>query len=571
MKLRNRNKVYILMLAALLTRLLAGCGTGEPAETSPAPDPAETPAQSREINEPDVPELLAEPLPEPIPEPDLWDPGHRLNISFTPAEGLELPVSGATGYATMKLPLWEELPQGDEGKLAVIYAPPEPSVTPIEEPSVQPSAEPEQEPPGDASPAPEETPGVTEPRTEETAPQEDAAGEGMEEPAPSPAGPEGGEADVPVTAEPTEEPTPEPDGEPAREPAAEPAPEPGGEPAPDPAPEPSTKPASDPAPEFSTEPTPETSPGPTPEPTPTPDPMAGALAVLEPGTAFVVLSESGDWWQVLADGAAGWVEHRYCLINLPDVVPSIVYNATNAYSSAFISSGTDIPNITGKALYHGKADNPRLGYEEFMMPVLYSMAKNVCRAQQNALAEGNTLVLYEGYCPCDAQMAVVENLSALAQKDEEVKAGISTAPWNISWFIATGPSNHQEGYAVDVSLAKVTQAHVGSVGGYSVVRVDEYEEYAMPTAIHELSMASATYTKPVAIFSTTAWRSAEMTATMAANAPALALQRYCTEAKLTPLASEWWHFNDLTAYSQVRTYHGAGEFEITTCLSVIPD
>lgn len=92
----------------------------------------------------------------------------------------------------------------------------------------------------------------------------------------------------------------------------------------------------------------------------------------------------------------------------------------------------------------------------------------------------------------------------------------------------------------------------------------------MPTPIHELSMAAATYTSPVAIFSTTAWHSAEMTQAMAANKPALALQRYCTGAKLTPVASKWWHFNDLAAYSQIRIYHSTGEFEITTCLSTAP-
>ena len=281
--------------------------------------------------------------------------------------------------------------------------------------------------------------------------------------------------------------------------------------------------------------------------------MEEALAVLEPGTAFTILDESEDWWQVqLEEGETGWVEHRYCLINLPDVVPSIVYNATNAYSSVFVSSGKAIPNITGKALYYGKEHNARLGYREFMMPVLYAMAKNVCQAQQNALAEGNTIVLYEGYRPTSAQMAVVRNLSALARNDSEVRAGISTSPWNISWFIATGVSNHQQGYAMDVSLAKVTQAHMGTISGYSVVQVDQYEEYTMPTPIHELSMAAATFTQPVAIYSDTAWRSAKLAPAMSANQPALALQRYCTQARLTPLASEWWHFNDLDAYLQIK-------------------
>jgi len=452
--------------------------------------------------------------PAPTPEPELWDPEHRLGFSFTPAKGLELPVRGATGYASVKLPLWPGLPQGEAGKLATIYAPPEPA------PAV-------------------ETAEAAQPAALADAP----AGE-PEEPAPT-AGAE--ESPQPTESLPAEsgQPTGEPEPTSGPEPSAEPT-----EPVPEPTPEPTLEP--------------------TPEPTPAPDPMEGALLALEPGTAFRILKESGDWWQVRAQGTTGWVEHRYCLINLPNVVPSMIYNDTNAYSSVFVSSGKNIPGITGKALYQAKTDNPRLGRREFLMPVLYTMAKNVCRAQQNALAEGNTLVLYEGFRPYTAQMAVVRGLSALARKDGDVNAGISTKPWSISWFIATGASNHQQGYAMDVSLAKVTKAHAARIGGYSYVQVDEYEEYAMPTPIHELSMAAATYTKPVAIFSDTAWRKATLAPAMAANQPALALQRYCTSAKLTPLASEWWHFNDLLAQRQTKDWPSRGDYQVRDCRSAIP-
>ena len=537
--MKLRNKLYVLTLAALLLNLLAACHATDPAEITDGPgDASDKPSQSQTLSGPEGPDVSEEPSLEPTPEPDLWDPEHRLEISFTPAKGLELPVSGATGYATVKLPLWEERPQEEEGKLATIYAPPEPIPEPAPEPSVEPSVEPAPEPPAETIPVPEPPADITPaPEEGQEAPGPAVDGSGAQAEASEP----GTEGDAPPAETGQEEPLVT--VEPPAEITAEPAPEPTAEPTPEPPP----------------------------EPTPEPDPMEGALKVLEPGTAFTILRESGDWWQVRTRGGeTGWVEHRYCLINLPDVVPSIVYNATNAYSSVFVSSGKTIPNITGKALYHGKEDNPRLGYKEFMMPVLYAMAKNVAQAQQNALAEGNTIVLYEGYRPYTAQMAVVRNLSALANKDSEVKAGISTAPWNISWFIATGSSNHQEGYAMDVSLAKVIRAHVGKIGGYDVVQVDEYQEYDMPTDIHELSMAAATYTSPVAIFSKTAWRTAEMAPAMAASQPARALQRYCTGADLTPLASEWWHFNDLAAYSQIRNHPSTGRYLISQCLSTVP-
>lgn len=512
--MKLHQKWCAVLAALLLLQLLAGCRP-QAGEASPGPEPDPSPTRTQGQETPPTPTPTPQgtdaPATQPpaTPEPELWDPEHRLELDLAPAAGLELPVWGATGYASVELPLWPRLPQGEEGKLTTIYAPPEPAPAAETAQTSQPAALAD----GPETPAPtagaEESPPPTEGLPPESAPPT-------------------GEPEV------TREPTPEPTLEPTPEPTPEPAPEP------------------------------------TPEPTPTPDPMEGALLVLEPGTAFRILKESGAWWQVLAQGVTGWVEHRYCLINLPDVVPSMIYNDTNAYSSVYVSCGKSIPNITGKALYQAKADNPRLGRREFMMPVLYAMAKNVCQAQQNALAEGNTLVLYEGFRPYDAQTAVAKGLGALAKRDGEVKAGISTSPWSISWFIATGVSNHQRGYAIDVSLAKVTRAHMARIGKYGFVQVDEYEEYTMPTAIHELSMAAATFTAPVDSFSGTAWKRATLAPAMAANQPALALQRYCTSAKLTPLSSEWWHFNDLAAHSQARAYPSRGDYRIQNCLSAVP-
>ncbi len=54
------------------------------------------------------------------------------------------------------------------------------------------------------------------------------------------------------------------------------------------------------------------------------------------------------------------------------------------------------------------------------------------------------------------------------------------------------------------------------------------------------------------------------------NAPALGLQRYCTQSGLTPLSSEWWHFNDLDARSQILEHQGIGDFLISSIRSVAP-
>ncbi|MGX7196569.1 SH3 domain-containing protein [Enterococcus olivae] len=60
-------------------------------------------------------------------------------------------------------------------------------------------------------------------------------------------------------------------------------------------------------------------------------------ASLNAGEGFKILEENADWWRIETDNFKGWILHRYAFINLPDVIPSIIYNNTNSYSSIFRS------------------------------------------------------------------------------------------------------------------------------------------------------------------------------------------------------------------------------------------
>ena len=301
---------------------------------------------------------------------------------------------------------------------------------------------------------------------------------------------------------------------------------------------------------------------------PDPGPDDEPLADWQPGQSFVILAEQGDWWQVQAGEQTGWVQHDYCLINLPDVIPSIVYRDTNSEASLFRASGCEIPGVTGQALYDARSYNARFGQEMDNMAVLYATAKKLADVQARTLADGYTLVLYEGFRPYQTQTAVAQALQALAAENETVRAGIDTEPWSIGWFIAGGVSNHQQGYAVDVSLARVTGTADETCGPYAYTRVTGYEELAMPTAMHELSAAAASLAEPVASRDPDAWRQANPAPAMTEGA--LLLQSYCTAAGLTPLASEWWHFNDLDRLAVVDS-SWRGEFALAENVSRAPE
>ena len=51
---------------------------------------------------------------------------------------------------------------------------------------------------------------------------------------------------------------------------------------------------------------------------------------------------------------------------------------------------------------------------------------------------------------------------------------------------------------------------------------------------------------------------------------ALKLKEFCTGAGLSPLASEWWHFNDLDTKTLIGERFTTDPFYLDTCVSAIP-
>ena len=290
---------------------------------------------------------------------------------------------------------------------------------------------------------------------------------------------------------------------------------------------------------------------------------------LQAGQGFTILREDALWWQIEVSTVRGWVLHNYCLVNLPDIIPSIIYDNTNTYHSLFRSSGIDIPNITGKALYDGKDYNARLGREEFISPVMYAMAGKIFAAQQAALYDGNTLIIYESFRPAAAHNELHKNFSYLIETNPLVRAGITADSFNIRWFLAESPYNHQRGTAIDTSLGRIDNWEVRTTGSYSYIYITECMEFPMQTPMHEMSVASAVFDASVHARSTTAWMDAEVSDK--ATYGTILLLRYCTDALLTPLASEWWHYNDLYTTAVAIEMENEGEYVIERTYSKPPE
>ena len=292
------------------------------------------------------------------------------------------------------------------------------------------------------------------------------------------------------------------------------------------------------------------------------------VGTLPPGQGFTILEAHNGWWYILVGGTTGWVMSRYCMINLPDILPSMVFNITNHASSLFRSSGRVIPKITGRSLYNSRDFNARFGREKYIAAVLYGMAGKIAAAQRAALADGNTLIMYEAFRPAQAHNLVYESFHDLVNTDPVVRAGVSTPPWNTRWFLAASPYNHQRGTAIDVSLARIDQFEVRSSGDFAYIHVTRHTPHRMQTPMHEMSIDAVVFSRPVHSRSLVAWKQAEFSER--ATPGTILMHRYLTDAGLIPLASEWWHFNDLVHTAYAIEWGITGEFFLDSTYSMPP-
>ena len=101
-------RALCLVCALALLLGLAGCFGGSGPETSPTPEAEPTASPSPSTR----PTATPAPTATPEPTPPAYDPDHALDRDLPElnAQGLELPIRGATGYAAVEIGLWEVMP-----------------------------------------------------------------------------------------------------------------------------------------------------------------------------------------------------------------------------------------------------------------------------------------------------------------------------------------------------------------------------------------------------------------------------------------------------------------------------
>lgn len=245
------------------------------------------------------------------------------------------------------------------------------------------------------------------------------------------------------------------------------------------------------------------------------DPGRNRLGSIPAGTMLCVLAEEGNWFRVRYGEEYGWLDSRYCMINLPEYVGDYcAYDITNSYDSLFAVHGSPIRNVTHQVL--PGYEHVRTADGSFLVPYLYPCAKKLLTAAQAAQADGLRLKIYEAFRPKEATRFSYDttesqmNQPALTESGGQVGMTLSrlmtdNGRFGLGSFLARTISSHNRGIALDLTLE------------------NEGEELEMQSVIHDLSWYSETYRNTL---------------------NAKLLEEYMTGVGMKGLSSEWWHFQD---------------------------
>lgn len=126
--------------------------------------------------------------------------------------------------------------------------------------------------------------------------------------------------------------------------------------------------------------------------------LTTSLASVPAGTMLCVMREEGDTFYVRCNDLYGYIDARFCMINLPEYLGDwCAYDITNSYRSLISANGRPLLGVTSRVV-EGYG-NVRSADGSFLVPLLYPSAKNLLLAAQAAQADGYRLKIYDAFRP----------------------------------------------------------------------------------------------------------------------------------------------------------------------------
>lgn len=317
--------------------------------------------------------------------------------------------------------------------------------------------------------------------------------------------------------------------------------------------------------------------------------MSGeTVGTVSAGNAYCVLGEENGMFLVrtdgnilagssLEDGVQGYIDSRYCMINLPEYLGDLCdYDITNSYASRCMMHGYSIPEVTGTVI--PGYEKVRLADGNFLAPYLYPSSQKLIAAVETAAEDGYRFRIYDAYRPHEATAAMYERTSRILDEPLPVLDG-DGGNGEFADGSAAGPENAEGIPAASSDLAQGTKeptasekpvqeaagefaadAGDGQGTGTEAVRIPVYRDlvdHGPYTLASFLARKGSSHNMGIALDLTLltsegeelpmqsdmhdlSWYSVTPENTEAANL----LSQYMTEAGFHTLLSEWWHFQD---------------------------
>lgn len=242
------------------------------------------------------------------------------------------------------------------------------------------------------------------------------------------------------------------------------------------------------------------------------------------------------------------IDPNHLLVNLPDIIPSAIYDIQYAYSTPSKSGGHAIAGLTGSVLpgYDSeKQFDDYLDESIHPVPAAYGLAVKLVSVQANLRDKGYRLVVWDCYRPRQASRFISERFTAAYNSDPAIRASVGTT-WDLSWYAASGASGHNYGSDIDVSVADES--------GNLLAMPSDFDAFDDSAHLVDVPMNSSS-------ISPSAYRQEVLD-----NQACLDLHEAMTSAGLDELASEWWHFSDKSAKTAMRALVGDEGLNFTSSI-----
>lgn len=255
------------------------------------------------------------------------------------------------------------------------------------------------------------------------------------------------------------------------------------------------------------------------------------IGVLPADKAVCVLGEENGFLLVATPDLRGYVDERYCMVNLPDYIGDLCdYAIVNGSASRYTVHEYPVPGVTGAVV--AGYESVRLSSGEYLVPLLYSSAAKLIAAAKAAAEDGFRIRICDAFRPGRASRELCEQTERVLDSPVPAETWSGAAPselpqakegqtltyrflmtndiYGLGDFLAADGAGHGIGAALDVTL----------------VRPADGWELKMQSSLHDLSWYSNIGRN---------------------NSNAIMLARIMTGAGFGSVNSEWWHFEDFDA------------------------